>query len=66
MFLGIKLYIHFASNLREISIVKDLKATSSMLIDKVLDGVIMLIPSIGLQLGMRDSAVFVKSSGKSF
>ncbi len=43
---------------------KDLKTTSTKHIDKVFGGFIMSIPPIGLQLGMRDSAFFVKSSGK--
>jgi hypothetical protein len=59
VFLGIKLNITFTNTLKEIFIVKDLKTTSNILIDKVLSGIIMLLLPIGLQLGMRDSTFFL-------
>ncbi len=46
VFLGIKLNIIFTSNLREISIVRDLKSISNIHIDKVLGGIKMTIPSL--------------------
>ncbi len=64
LFLGIKLNTIFTNNLREISIIKDHKTISNIRIDKVLGSIKMMIPPIGLQLGMRDTAFFVKSSGK--
>ena len=50
----------FTNNLKEISIIRDLKTISNIRIDKVLGSIKMTIPPIGLQLGMRDSAFFVK------